>query len=196
MKTKNNTQKTALKSTALAIGLVILSFTVNAQEVMRHLFENKETSNIAMLTGKMSHNSFASTTDTRSLATDAFASFLVNETEEPLQLEDWMTNESNFTTMFQIETESENPQEIEDWMTKESNFDANMFSLVVETEEELKLEDWMLNEDNFSNNQKEIKITKTESKPISTATFYYREVNNEEKLVVEDWMINPKIWKK
>ena len=196
MKTKNNIQKTALKSVAAATGLAILSFTVNAQGSMKSFFENNEISHIAMVMEE-THNSFASNNTTRSL-TDAevFATYLATETEEPLHVENWMVNESNFTTAFKIEAETETPLQVEDWMTNESTFDVYSALLETETEEELVLEDWMINESTFANTQRETKATGKSSTIISTKTFVYREVNIEEKLEVEGWMINPTIWGK
>jgi len=221
MKTKNNIQKTALKTVAAATGLAILSFTVNAQGVLKSLFENEEINHIAMVMENANHNSFISNTYNRSFTSaETFAAYLVNETEEPLNIEDWMSNENtfdgfsaaletetetemviedwmmnenSFTAVFNIETETENPLQVEDWMTEESDFNSFSALLITETESELVVEDWMINEKNFNNNQIENKVTKNESKPISTATFFYREVNTEEKLEVESWMLNSKL---
>lgn len=219
MKTKNNIQKTALKAVAAATGLAILSFTVNAQGALKSLFENEEINHIAMIMENANHNSFASNTHNRSFTSaETFAAYLAPETEEPVNVEDWMTNENtfdgfsaaletetetemviedwmmnenSFTAVFNIETETENPLQIEDWMTDESDFNSFSALLITVNESELVLEDWMMNEKIFNNNQIETKITKTESKPISTATYFYREVNIEEKLEVESWMTIP-----
>jgi hypothetical protein len=122
---------------------------------------------------------------------DGFSASL--ETENEMIVEEWMMNYNSFTSVFKIETETENPLQLENWMTGDSDFSSLAASLKTETESELVLEDWMMNEKMFNNNQIETKITKTGSQPISTATFYYREVNNEEKLVVEGWMLNADI---
>jgi hypothetical protein len=195
MKTKNNIQKTALKTVVAATGLAILSLTVNAQGSMKSLFENNEINHIAMVMEK-TYNSFASN-NTRSF-TDAevFATYLTEETEEPLHLESWMVEENNFVMSVELEAETESPLEIEDWMTNESTFEVYSALLETETEEELNLEDWMMNENTFADNQNESTVAKTSSTPISTSTFFYREVNIEEKLEVENWMVNPKIWGK
>ena len=221
MKTKNNIQKTALKTVAAATGLAILSFTVNAQGALKSFFENDGINHIAMVMENANHNSFASNAHNRSFTSaETFAAYLVNETEEPLNIEDWMSNENtfdgfsaaletetetemviedwmmnenSFTSVFNIETETENPLQVEDWMTEESDFNSFSALLITETESELVLEDWMMNEKIFNNNQIENKVTKNESKPISTATFFYREVNTEEKLEVESWMLNSKL---
>jgi hypothetical protein len=198
MKTKNNTQKTALKAAAVATGLVILSFTVYAQETMKPLFENNETSNIAMVTGKMSKNSFAPTNTISLIKADAFASYLVKATEEEMKLEDWMLEENNFTTKYQIKTETESPLEVENWMTKESSFDANSFNLEVEMEEELNVEAWMLDESNFNGiqNNSASNEPKLNNKVFSTSTFFFKDVVIESKISVEKWMTDPNVWEK
>lgn len=223
MKTKNNIQKTVLHTIAAATGLAILSFTVNAQGSLKSFFETEGISHFAMAT-ENANNSFVSNTHHRNITSaETFAAYLVNETEEPLNVEDWMTNESafdgfsasleteteteleledwmmnenNLTAALKIETETENPLQVEDWMTNESNFNSFSALLKTETESELVLEDWMTNEKIFNNNQKETKVTKNESEPISTATYFYREVNIEEKLEVESWMLNSNNWGK
>ncbi|HSO87870.1 MAG TPA: hypothetical protein VLQ91_15040 [Draconibacterium sp.] len=223
MKTKNNIKKTVLHTVATTTGLAILSLTVNAQVTFKSLFETEGINHFAMAT-ENANISFASNTHNRNFTSaETFAAYLVNETEEPLNVEDWMTNESafdgfsasleteteteleledwmmnenNLTAALKIETETENPLEVEDWMTDESNFNSFSALLKTETESELVLEDWMTNEKIFNNNQNETKVTKNESEPISTTTYFYREVNIEEKLEVESWMLNSNNWGK
>lgn len=65
------------------------------------------------------------------------------ETEESLEIEDWMLN--NFNVNATIETETEESLQVEDWMM--NNFNVNTFE--VETEKPLKVENWMLDEKNF-----------------------------------------------
>jgi len=197
MKTKNNVQQAAFKSIIAATGLAMLSVTLNAQDSLKSLFENNGTNHMALAT-KTNDNWLKSNVKTKSLiSTNTFATYLSEETEEPLHLEDWMLNEVNFSNLFHIETETEGSLKIEDWMTKESNFDLNSFNFEVETEEELSLEGWMLDENHFNANQMSSFIAQKENnKIISTSTFVYREVNEESTLKIEDWMINSKTWKK
>jgi len=248
MKTKNNIQKTALKTVAAATGLAILSFTVNAQGSLKSLFENNEINHIAMVMEKTSNtfvsNNTRSFTDAEVYVTylteeteepltlenwmveeinfvmsaeveaetesplevedwmksentfEVYSALLKSETEEALNLEDWMINENSFKAAFNIKAETENPLQVEDWMTNENTFEVYSALLETETEEELMPEEWMMNENTFANNQNVSTVTKTSSTPISTSTFFYREVNIEEKLEIENWMINPKIWGK
>ena len=197
MKTKNNIQKAAFKSVIAATGLAMLSLTLNAQDSLKSLFENNGTNHMALAI-KTDNNWFKSNVKSKNLInTNTFAAYLAEVTEEPLQLEDWMLNEDNFSNLSHIEAENEGSLELEGWMTKESNFDANSFNFEIETEEELSLEGWMLDENHFNVNQKSSSVAPNENnKIISTSTFIYKEVNEENALKIEDWMINPKTWKK
>jgi len=193
MKTKNNIQKTALKSVAAATGLAILSFTVNAQGVLKSIFENDGINHIAMVMENTNHNSSASNNFISSFTSaETYAAYLEADTEEPLNVEDWMVDNTNSATIFKLEAETESTLEVEDWMTKESKFGAFAAILETATEEELNLEAWMTDENQFNINENKTTgiETKVNTKVFSTNTFYYREVVNESKLLVEQWMIN------
>jgi hypothetical protein len=80
----------------------------------------------------------------------AMNSYLTEETEEALELENWMTNENNFYASVALEAETENALELESWMTNANNFFSTV-NLETETEEALEVENWMTNESNFYN---------------------------------------------
>lgn len=221
MKTKNNIQKTVLKSVAAATGLAILSLTVHAQGVLKSFLENDGTGHIAMVIENATHNSFAANTYSGSfINAETFAAYLEAENELPLNVEDWMIEVTNFEMWAEIEAETEYPLEIENWMTNENTFngfapyleaetesplqveewmtdDRNFGSfsalLETETESEMVVENWMITENILSSKEQKPKLTKKESQPISTATYFYREVNIEEKLEIESWMLNSKV---
>ena len=215
MKTKNNIRKTALQIAAAATGIAILSFTVNAQETFKSFFETTGINHYAMVTESSDNSMFSGKHISNYTSAETYAAYLVNETEEPMNLETWMTNENtfdgytsslekerdmaienwmmdenSFTSMLNIEAETENPLQVESWMTEENNSTSLSVLIETETETELVKENWMLTENIFGNNELKAKTVKTEAQPISTATFFYREVNNEEKLEVESWMLN------
>jgi len=48
MKTKNNVQKTILRSLAVVLSFVLISFTVNAQDFWKKLLENSSFNEIAL----------------------------------------------------------------------------------------------------------------------------------------------------
>jgi len=196
MKTKNNIQKTALK--VVAAGLVIFSFAANAQFAMKTVFEENESGQMAMAMGKTNNNFGTSTMKANNFTeANAIAAYFVKETEEPLQLEDWMTDANRFAPTFIIETENEIPLEVESWMLNEKTFDFNSINVEIETEEPMSVEGWMVDEKTFSNGGKESSVAETQndSRTISTKTFVYSEEDTEEKLLVEEWMVNPKTWR-
>ena len=76
-------------------------------------------------------------------ATNADFSAFNRETEEPMELENWMTDEHIFHSLLNIETETEAPLVLETWMTNDSTFKTNNFVIEEEKEEALELESWM-----------------------------------------------------
>ena len=184
MKTTNNVQKAILKSLAVVVSFVLISFTVSAQGFWESLLENNTFNEIALAMVEI--NSETNTTSayvSSSTNADAFASLLIEETEEALGLEDWMTNETNFSTTFTIEEEIESPMELEDWMKNESYFGGISISLEVETEEALEIENWMLETENFE----------VGKKCITGQNFIFVNIVDFE-LELESWMTDNKIW--
>ena len=176
MKTRNNVQKAITKSLAVIISLVLLSITVNAQNFWKTVLENNSFSHIALAMAEVSENSPASADAYTTSNMDAYAEYFVVETEEALDLENWMVNENNFFATVTIETAVESSLELEDWMTNESLFNGTAAYLEVETEQALEVENWMTNTNNFE---------------VPTITV---ETENEETLEVEAWMTNNKVW--
>jgi hypothetical protein len=200
MKTKNNNQKTALKAVAAATGLAILSLTVNAQGVLKSFFENDGTEHIAMVM-ENTNNSFAANNYSRNFTSaETFAAYLEAETEEPLNVEDWMVDEDCFTMSAELETETETPLEIEDWMTSESTFGINSAYIETETEKPLQLEDWMVNETNFTTvlqieteSPMEVEDWMTDETKFGAFTVLLA-TTVEEELNLEAWMLNENLF--
>lgn len=127
MKTKNNTQKTVLKSLAVITSLVLISFTAIARDLQKPCIEN-ETFNetILAIDDKGIKSRPASTTFTD---VSSFANYLKTESENTLALEEWMTNEQLFnvhentsrkktikTATFYYEEIEESKLKFEAWM--------------------------------------------------------------------------------
>ncbi|MCG6190525.1 hypothetical protein [Maribellus maritimus] len=151
MKTKNNVQKAILKSLAVAISFFLLSITVNAQVFWKAVLHNNSLNQIAMAmieteTGK------ANIKAENSSLTPMFAEFAAKETENSLELEDWMTNENAFNLkLWSMNAEAEAVLELEDWMLEDrfvgnSKITSDNFKEDHKTEKdfELKPELWML----------------------------------------------------
>ena len=64
------------------------------------------------------------------------------ESDQPLEVSDWMTNESYFGSSFlNIFEEKDAPLEVSDWMTETSYFGTDIRT---EKDKELNLENWMI----------------------------------------------------
>lgn len=137
MKTKNNVQKTVLRTGAVVASFVLISFTVAAQDFWKTLLTNSSFNQIALAMVESSKKSHAKASDTEA---NKATYIYENEYDAKLAVEDWMTNNAYFKPIvFQkIENETENELQVEDWMTNE-----NLFATAHETETPLKLEKWM-----------------------------------------------------
>ena len=136
MKTKNNVQKTILRSAAVVVSFVLISYTVSAQEFWKKLLTNSSFNEIAIAMVETSDKTKKSAPSETSDVTLANR----NEVYEPeLKLEYWMTNESYFgNSAIRVENETEKALEMEDWM-----LDENLFGGEEEAEQPLELEAWM-----------------------------------------------------
>ena len=193
MKTTNNFQKAILKSLALVVSIVLISFTVNAQGFWGSLLENNTFNEIALAMVDTKYESQPVLTDANnSTNVDAFAAFFEDETEEPLELERWMINDDNFTIGNTFEEVVEDPLELEKWMINEIFFSGTLFNFEIETEEPLEVEDWMLDTKIF-----EVESEKTEidlkEKYIIESTFIFENVEDYE-LKLESWMVDDNVW--
>lgn len=178
MKTTNNVQKTILKSVAVVVSFVLISFTVSAQDFWISLLENSTFNEIALAMVE-------SNSETNEVSTDAnaFVALLDIETEDALELEDWMTNETNFSTTFSIEEEIESPLALEDWMTDNTYFPASSLSIEIETEAALEVESWMIDENNFAVKDNFNKVRN------------FALINeSDSELELETWITDDKIW--
>ena len=136
MKTKNNVQKAILRSGAVVVSFVLISFTVSAQDFWKRLLTNSSFNEIAIAMVETSGKTEASALPAKN-KTEMF--IFQNEAEPVLQLEDWMTNTNFFNNItFQTEEETENPLELENWM-----LDENYFNSTENEEHALELEGWM-----------------------------------------------------
>lgn len=132
---KNENQRVTLKSVVIAASLVITGVAATAQGVWETNFRsNQETAYLwagtSLESNKMVNSNAANSA--------TFAAYLVEESEEMLEVEEWMTDADNFGTFINIEEETEHPLELEEWMLNEKTFEVT-----AEKEEPLKVENWM-----------------------------------------------------
>ncbi len=138
MKTKNNVQKTILRSVAVVVSFVLISLTVSGQDFWKKLLVNSSLNEIALA---MVETPKAIETSENESETFNF-SLLETENDPTLELEKWMLDENNFaSTVFEFTLESDNELEIEEWM-----LNGDLFQVNEEVETSLELEAWMTSE--------------------------------------------------
>ncbi len=135
MKTKNNVQKAVLRSGAVIISFVLISFTVSAQDFWKKLLTNSSFNEIAvaMVETPKKENLPETPAESNSTLNSAYLY------EPILKLENWMTSENYFNpsaSFFANETDA--PMKLENWMISDSKFDVQK-----SMEQPLELEAWM-----------------------------------------------------
>jgi hypothetical protein len=138
MKTKNNVQKTILRSVAVVVSFVLISLTVSGQDFWKKLLANSSFNEIALAMVETPKG-----TETSDLTSENFNFSSVEITNDPtLELENWMLDESNFgTTVFEFAQESDNELKVEKWMLNDE-----LFQVKEEVRTSLELEPWMTSE--------------------------------------------------
>jgi len=136
MKTKNNVQKTILRSGAVIMSFILISFTVSAEDFWRKLITNSSFNEIAIAMVETSKKANPPATASTSATNFEVA------TEPALELEQWMIDGFYFVhPAFEIQNEVEVPLRIEDWMLNE-----NYFNPTTANDEPLELESWMISD--------------------------------------------------
>lgn len=140
MKTKTNFRKAALRSAAVIVSFVLVSFTVSAQEFWKKVLTQSSFNEIAIAMVETSSKEKVPANS----GNEASNWYYFDKAFDPaLELEGWMTSENYFeTSVFQLENASENPLAIEGWM-----LDENQFKSCEIQEEPLKIESWMTSAD-------------------------------------------------
>jgi hypothetical protein len=138
MKTKNSVQKAILRSVAVVISFILISFTVSAEDFWRKLIINSSFNEIAIAMVETSKEAKLPATSGKSLASYEVIA------EPALELEQWMTDQFYFYhPVFEIRNEVEIPLQLEDWMLNDQHF----YPVEVETDEPLELESWMVSDE-------------------------------------------------
>lgn len=220
---ENRVQQVILKSLAVLISLVLVSYTINAQGVWKTVWENASLAMEDFTTD--SHNSaevvYESLNDAAEEVEMKLETWMTNathfeapaymEAEEEMELESWMTDANYFAAVKHVETETENSMKLESWMTDANFFAANNYT-ETETESALQLEDWMTSDDFGAeiDSLETERAAKTENKNalaenvtvedndgekvVKAKSFTYRAVE-EPALKFESWMFDSKHFK-
>lgn len=133
MKTKNNVQKTVLRTGAVVVSFVLISFTVAAQDFWKTLLTNSSFNQIALAMVEGSKKSETKVSETK---TNKATYIFENESDANLVIENWMTNNNYFKPV--VFQEVETNLQVEDWMKNEK-----LFAIAHDTESPLTLENWM-----------------------------------------------------
>ncbi len=160
MKTTNNVQKTenrnseksSSKFLAVVASLVLISLTVTANDFWKQLLTNNTYGKMAVLMVDQENESkqplaFAApemTNNTIEASHGSSVFYIEPAREKKLEIENWMTNETLFTSVDQVA--SEKPLEIEGWMLNDQNFCTGN-----DTERALEIENWMVNSNFWTN---------------------------------------------
>jgi hypothetical protein len=132
---RKNNQQSTMKSVIIAASLMIVSTAAGAQEFWSARF-NHHNETAGFYAGVTVEN--YETAKTNAATTAAFTAYLIEESEEILEVEEWMTEAENFGTFITIEEETESPLELESWMLNEKTFEVENAN-----EAPLKMETWM-----------------------------------------------------
>lgn len=154
MKTRNNTtghrnnqlSGVLLRAAAVLASVVLLSFTVSAQDLWKELLSYNSFGKMALILVDESNANEATELPT----TGNTAAFSINEeTDSPLTVESWMTNDEYFgaSNIFNQVAQDEK-LEIENWMTEADYFTSRYAK---ELDEELPVEAWMCDASFFNN---------------------------------------------
>lgn len=132
-----------LRVAAVLVSVVLLSFTVSAQDLLKELLSYNSYGKMALLMVGESNSE-------AEMATTTAAFVVEEEAEQPLNIESWMTSDSYFTsTAIFYEVAQEESLEIESWMTDDDHYRG---PYAEDVEDELNLEAWMCDASFFNKN--------------------------------------------
>lgn len=135
-------ERVILRSAAVIISFVLISFTVSAQGFWRELLTNNSFGKVALLMVEESATAEATAESALPAKSSKSIFYFEQAADEALEIESWMTDDVYFGAYTHLAVpEAEASQELEEWM-KDENYFSNKLT-VEEQEEELELEAWM-----------------------------------------------------
>jgi len=145
MKTINKVQNVAQKTFAVVVSIILISFTVSAQDFWKELVSTNQFEQIALA---FTDSNAAAKKASFNENSTRFLEFYEEAVEEKLELKEWMTSEAYFFgNVIHFEEEIERTLEIENWMIDDSHFNKPTENTkgfyTIEQEKELELESWM-----------------------------------------------------
>ncbi|WP_372774805.1 hypothetical protein [Mangrovibacterium sp.] len=156
MKTRNNTtgnnkqlSGVLLRAAAILVSVVLISFTVSAQNLWAELLNYHSLEKVASILVDASTEETATELPSKS----ATIAFNINEENElPLEVESWMSNDNYFgaSNVFnQVSTDKS--LEVEGWMSSDYYFGASNIFNEEAQDETLEIESWMTEAGYFTN---------------------------------------------
>jgi hypothetical protein len=209
MKTTNNAQKTentqvktvVLRGAAVIFSIVLLSWTVTAQDFWKEFLTNNTYGKMAML--MVSHPDESAKADALFDAVEAelkanaslSSDMIASETEKALEIESWMTKEDLFISKNDYSAvDAESELNVEDWMMNSSRFGAQLLEEAADAEPSLEIENWMLQKEYFapaSEDTEKDSGLQIESWMLDAQNFE----KSEESLELEAWMTDNNFWR-
>jgi hypothetical protein len=142
MKTKNNVQKTILRSIAVFISFVLISLTVTAQGYWKQLLTNNSFNQIAYALVENPSKGLPVNTGNNSKESTGGLDYFNEENEESLEIEPWMTNSRSFEFgYYSINQVGESALTLENWM-----LENDFFKIKTTQEAPIGIELWMTND--------------------------------------------------
>ena len=141
---ENNVQKTILRSIAVIVSFVLLSFTVAAQGYWKQLLINNSFNQIAtaLVENPSKKLPAEKSTENPSPANDGF-NYFYETNETSLNIEPWMTDEGYWELVpYDFNTVNESGLSLKPWMVETDFFNAGRVQ-----EAPLELQGWMTNND-------------------------------------------------
>jgi hypothetical protein len=126
----------------------------------------------------------------------------ISSADREYTIENWMTDESNFSSKYSFGTVAESTLYIESWMINEGNFDVMLLPETV-ADANLNIENWMTDENTFTINSipepapeksMEIESWMTDGVNFDSNNNVSDQVMDGE-LMIEDWMLENHYWK-
>lgn len=135
MKTKNNVQKTVLRTAAVLVSFVLISLTVTAQEFWKAVLTKSSFNQIALAMAETPKKPVVSVSEDEKSLTNVM---YLSDYDAKLNLEDWMTDNNSYRAIEIQKVEKDENLKVEDWMLNQ-----DIISVTTETESPLTVESWM-----------------------------------------------------
>ncbi len=211
MKTQNNTQETAksqmrrivLRVSAVLFSVILLSWTVTAQDFWKHLLTENTYGKMALMMVDQTSEFEKADAITDAIYAEmkgkninsAETYSLETESDKNLGIENWMTNEALFSTnSAALTVETDKPLVLEDWMISDLRVNSQLVSVPVENEPALWVEDWMTNDANFTSGEIQMDSDLSIESWMMDETLFESANPANEPMKLEVWMSDSKVW--